>query len=192
MLDRLEIFNRLLQDHVTARRVMAALDAEVDRVAQFHPPGMAAIDQAVSFFTGYMAGMHHPIEDMIFTALSREAPAKAAELKKVAEEHDEAGALVSQLVEVVGELKADSDRSRAAFCRVARGLIAFERHHLRREESRFFIYAGEHLTPVAWRNISVTARALEKTMTEDSAEAPAVEDNSQVRRSRRGLAEIRR
>lgn len=192
MPDRLEIFNRLLQDHVTARRVMAALEAEIDRVAQFHPPDLAAIDQAVSFFTGHMAGMHHPIEDMIFTALAREAPAKAAELRKVAEEHDEAGALVSQLMEVAGELKADADRSRAAFCRVARGLIAFERHHLRREESRFFNYAGEHLTPVAWRNISVTARALEKTMTAASAEKPAVQESSQVTRSRRRLVEIRR
>lgn len=192
MPDRLEILNRLLQDHVTARRVMAALEAEVDRIAQFHPPDAAAIDRAVGFFTGYMAGMHHPIEDMIFAALHREAPSKAAELKKVAEEHDEAGALVSQLSEVAGELGADADRARAAFCRVARGLIAFKRHHLRREESRFFIYAGEHLTPMAWRNIAVTARALENT---DASPAPGktvAEKDSPPARSRRRLVEIRR
>lgn len=164
MPDRLEILNRLLQDHVNTRRVMAALETEVDRVAQFHVPDMAAITQAVGFFSGYMAEMHHPIEDMIFTALTREAPAHAAELKKVADEHDEAGALVSQLIEVSAELAADADRSRAAFCRVARGLIAFQRHHLRREESRFFAYAGEHLSPLSWRNINVTARNLEATL----------------------------
>lgn len=192
MLDRLEILNRLLQDHVTARRVMATLEAAVDRVAQFHPPDTAAIGQAVAFFTGYMAEMHHPIEDMIFTALSREAPAKAAELKKVAEEHDEAGALVSQLAEAAVDLAADADRARAGFCRVARGLIAFKRHHLRREESQFFTYASDHLTPVAWRNIGVTARNLEKTL----APTPVAEDkpaaDGQIRRSRRRLVEIRR
>ncbi len=169
MPDRLEILNRLLQDHVSARRVMTALEAEVERVAQFHPPQMAAVEQAVSFLTGYMAAMHYPIEDMIFTALSREAPVKAAELKEVAEEHDEAGALVSRLAEASAGLAADADRSRGAFCRAARDLIAFKRHHLRREEGRFFIYAGEHLTPTAWRTINGTARALQETLGEKTA-----------------------
>lgn len=177
MLDSLEIFNRLLQDHVTARRVMAALEAEVDRVAQFHPPDIAEIGQAVSFFTGYMAELHHPIEDMMFTALSREAPAKAAALKKVAEEHDEAGALASRLAEAARELKADAYRARASFCRAARDLIAFKRHHLRREESQFFRYASDHLTPATWHAISVTARTLEKTLGKKAAaeEKPAGE-----------------
>lgn len=166
MPDRLEIINRLLQDHVSARRVMAALEAEVDRVAHFHPPDLTGIHRAGAFFSDYMAVMHHTIEDMVFTALSREAPAKAAEIKKVADEHDEAGALVSQLLETSGELALDADRARGAFCRAARGMIAFNRHHLRREESHFFIYAGECLAPAAWRAIAATARTLEKNLAE--------------------------
>ncbi|MHB1208059.1 MAG: hemerythrin domain-containing protein [Rhodospirillaceae bacterium] len=164
MPDRLEILTRLLQDHVTARRVMAALEHEVDRVAQFHPPDAATISGAVYFFGAYMVGMHHSIEDMIYSALTRGAPDLAAEIKKVADEHDEAGALVSQLRDAAIELQADADRARVAFCRVARGLIAFERHHLRREESKFFIYAGEHLTPSDWRAIGDTTKGLEKTL----------------------------
>ena len=191
MPDRLEILNRLLQDHVATRRVLAALETEVDRVAQFHIPDMAAITQAVGFFSGYLAEMHHPIEDMIFTALIREAPAQAAELKKVADEHDEAGALISQLVEVSAELAADADRSRAAFCRVARGLIAFQRHHLRREESRFFVYAGEHLSPLSWRNINVTARNLEATLAAAQAKGPSL-DRNKPERARRRQAALRR
>ena len=181
MPDRLEILTRLLQDHVTTRRVMAALEQEIDRVAQFHTPDMAAIGAAVGFFTGYMAEMHHPIEDMIYSALVREAPAQAAEIKKIAEEHDEAGALVSQLAEVTAEFTADTDRARAAFCRIARGLIAFERHHLRREENRFFVYAGEHLTPAAWRSINTTAKGLEITLA--TSTAPIFHDE----RGRRGV-----
>ena len=192
MPDRLEILTRLLQDHVTTRRVMAALEHEVDRVAQFHTPDTAAIGAAVGFFTGYMAEMHHPIEDMIYSALAREAPARAAELKKVAEEHDEAGALVSQLSEVTVELAADTDRTRAAFCRVARGLIAFERHHLRREESRFFRYAGELLTPMAWRNINVTAKGLEKTLADAAAGGMPHDENARGPRSRRRVMALRR
>jgi hemerythrin-like domain-containing protein len=164
MPDYSEIIARLLQDHVTARRVMAALDYEVDRVAQYHAPDTAAISGAVYFFGGYMKELHHPIEDMIYSALTREAPGITAEIEKIAEEHDEAGALVLRFSEVAAELAADTDRARAAFCRIARGLIAFQRHHLRREETKFFAHARDHLTPVAWQAIGVTAKDLEKNL----------------------------
>lgn len=107
MPDRLEVLNRLLQAHVTARRVMAVLKAEVDRVA--------------------------------------------------------------------------------------RGLIAFTRRHLRREECLFSIYAGEYPTPVAWRDIGVTAHTLEQTLAAKAlpGEKPP-EEIAPTRRSRRHLAQIRR
>ena len=192
MPDRLEILTRLLQDHVTARRVMAALEHEVDRVAQYHPPDAATIAGAVYFFGAYMAGMHHPIEDMIYRALTRGAPDLAAEIKKVDDEHAEAGALVSQLRDVAVELAADADRARAAFCRVARGLIAFERHHLRREESKFFVYAGEHLTPSDWRAIGDTTKGLEKTMAAPADEAGRRAGHDARPRTRHRMLELRR
>lgn len=185
MLDSPEIFNRLRQDHIAARRVMAALEAEVDRVAQFHPPNLAPIGRAVSFFTGHMAEMHHQIEDMIFAALSRETSAKAAELRKIAEEHDAAGALVTHLSEVAAELATDAARARTAFCGIARDLIAFTHHHLRREESQFLIYADEHLTPGARHDITIAARALERTLAEKAGAEKAGADESRWVRSPR-------
>ena len=190
MLDRLDIITRLLQDHVTTRRVMVTLEGEVDRVAQFHAPDTAAIDTAVGFFTGYMAEMHHPIEDMIYSALAREAPAQAAEIKKVADEHNESGALVSQLTEVAAELSIHTDRARASFCRVARGLIAFQRHHMRREESGFFRYAGELLTPATWRGINITAKGLEKNLADAASGNGRLpgDENARHRSRRRAVA----
>ena len=103
----------------------------------------------------------------------------------MAEEHDEAGALVSQLAEVTAELALDCGRTRAAFCRVARSLIAFERHHLRREESGFFRYAGELLTPVAWHSINITAKGLEKTLADAAAGQKTGDEHARGPRSRR-------
>ena len=194
MPDRLEILTRLLQDHVTARRVMAALDHEVDRVAQYHAPDTAAISGAVYFFGGYMKELHHPIEDMIHSALAREAPEIAAEIEKIADEHGEAGALVSQFSEVSAALAANTDRTRAAFCRIARGLIAFQRHHLRREEGKFFVHARDHLTPMAWKAISVTAKGLEKNLAavDHGEQGELWVDREALSRARRRAMDLRR
>ena len=114
-------------------------------------------------------------------------PPQAAEIEKIANEHNEAGALVAQFTDAAAELAADPDRARVAFCRVARGLLAFQRHHLRREESKFFKYAGEHLAAATWREISVTVKGLEKNLA-----AVERDGNGGLRIDREGAARARR
>ena len=161
MHDRPEVLSRLLQDHLTTLRVLALLEQEVDRIAQFHTPNTELLEDVWTFLSGPMNQLHHPIEDLIYGALKRRAPYRAQELEKIVSEHGEAGVTVTQFGEAVRSLLANPDGTRFAFCRVARGLIAFERHHLRREETRLFGYATLYLTPGDWSLVETAVQGLD-------------------------------
>ena len=151
---------RLLHDHIDARRGLALLEAEVDRIAQYHKPDAAALAGVMEYFAGYMGPQHHRIEDLVYGALVRRAPFRAAEIDKIAAEHSEVHTVFSQCEEAAKHLLANPDGARFQFCRVLRGFIAFERHHIRREEGAFFIYAREYLTPADWDAIALDAAKL--------------------------------
>ena len=155
--DRPALLVQLLRDHVEARRKLSALEAEVDRIAQYHKPDDAALGAAMAYFASYMALQHHPTEDLVYGALTRRAPSRAAEIDKIATEHGEVHALFTQCEEAARRLLADPEGMRSHFCRVLRSFIAFERHHIRREEGAFFLYAREHLTPGDWESIAADA-----------------------------------
>src|SRR4051812_1282609 len=157
---RPELLVRLLHDHVDARRKLAALEAEVDRIAQYHKPDGEALTAAMAYFCDYMGPQHHRIEDLIYGALTRRAPFRAAEIDKIAAEHNEVHTVFSQCEDAAKQLLANPDGTRFHFCRVLRGFIAFERHHIRREEGAFFVYAREYLTPADWEAIATAAHQL--------------------------------
>ncbi|MGZ5918810.1 MAG: hemerythrin domain-containing protein [Hyphomicrobium sp.] len=148
---------RLLRDHVEVRRKLSALEAEVDRVAQYRKPDGDALIAAMAYFADYMSPQHHRIENLVYSALTRRAPFRAAEIDKIAAEHDEVHTVFTQCQDAAQQLLANPDGARFHFCRVLRGFIAFERHHIRREEGAFFVYAREYLTPADWDEITVAA-----------------------------------
>jgi hemerythrin-like domain-containing protein len=152
----------LLRDHVDARRKLSALEAEVDRVAQYHKPDPDALATAMAYFQDYMGPQHHRIEDLIYGALTRRAPFRAAEIDKIAAEHNEVHTVFTQCREATAQLLANPDGARFHFCRVLRGFIAFERHHIRREEGAFFVYAREYLTPADWDEVAKAAGQLSR------------------------------
>jgi len=160
---RPELLVRLLRDHVDARRKLAVLETEVDLIAQYHKPDAQALTAAMGYFTGYMGPQHHRIEDLIYGALTRRAPFRAAEIDKIAAEHNEVHTVFTQCEEAATRLLANPDDARFQFCRTVRGFIAFERHHIRREEGAFFLYAREYLTPGDWETIAAAAASMAQT-----------------------------
>jgi hemerythrin-like domain-containing protein len=160
MHDRPQLLNRLNHEHLKTRRVLALLEQEVDRIAQYHAPDAGLLYEVLGYLSGPMSDLHHPIEDLVHGALRRRAPYRAAELERIASEHCETSALIAHFAEASRYLLAHLDASPFAFCRAARQLIAFERHHMRREEMRFFVYAGLYLTPDDWSLIEDAAKGL--------------------------------
>jgi hemerythrin-like domain-containing protein len=157
---RPELLVRLLRDHVDARRGLALLEAEVDRIAQYHKPDASSLTGAMAYFSDYMNRQHHRIEDLIYGALARRAPFRAAEIDKIAAEHSEVHTVFTQCGDAAKQLLANPDGARFQFCRILRSFIAFERHHIRREEGAFFVYAREYLTPADWESIAEDAGKL--------------------------------
>ena len=58
---RPEVLVRLLRDHVDARRKLAVLETEVDRIAQYHKPDPDALKAAMAYFCDYMGPQHHRV-----------------------------------------------------------------------------------------------------------------------------------
>src|SRR5690349_11169864 len=85
-----QTISHLGQDHLNARRALSALEREIDAAAQYYVPDFEIVLGAIAFFEDY-ADRHHAIEEMVYEALRRRTPFRAAELGALQDEHREAG-----------------------------------------------------------------------------------------------------
>ncbi len=166
--------NRLSQDHIEMRMALTTLEHEVASVAQYHPPDGALIGGAVQYFANFPARCHQPIEQMLFDALQRRAPAAAKEAADPAE-HDRIIASADETASMARNLFLDPPKWRAPFCATARNFIILKREHIRGEEKTLFRLACEHLAPEDWTAIERAARAADAQWNDDPASARAIE-----------------
>lgn len=97
--------------------------------------------------------LHHPKEeDHLFAALQRRKPDIAGTLAKVHEEHVEGARLLKELRALLEVYQADS-KAFARFKQAAEAYIAFERHHMAREERELLPLALKLLQAEDWREI---------------------------------------
>jgi hemerythrin-like domain-containing protein len=151
---------RLSQDHIDLRLALNVLEGEVDAVAQYHEPDGEVLGNSVQYFANFLAGSHHPVEELIQTALTTRAPADAAQAAKGIDQHDALVARVGDLTLVVRNLFIDTPKWRVPFCATARAFIVMKRDHIRGEENGLFPLAVKHLTGEDWRELDGAARAL--------------------------------
>lgn len=151
---------RLSQDHIDLRLALNVLEGEVDAVAQYHEPDGELLGNSVQYFANFLAGNHHPVEELIQTALMSRAPADAAQTAKGIDQHDAIVARVGDLTLMVRNLFIDTPKWRVPFCATARAFIVMKRDHIRGEENGLFPLAVKHLTSQDWQKIGIAARAL--------------------------------
>jgi hemerythrin-like domain-containing protein len=155
-----EAIGKLSHDHIAFRRMLNVLDRQVAAVAQYHAPDYDVLLGVVSYLETYPGKYHHPVEDLIYDAICKRRPKVAADVAHVAAEHGEIAARFRNFAAVVQAIMSDVEVSRTAFCVTAREFIAFERKHIREEETVMFALANRWLTNEDWFEIDMAMRKL--------------------------------
>ena len=147
---------RIIRDeHQSLAAVLHALAYLVREIRDHRAkPHFRLLGAIVYYIDTFPERFHHPKEDAwLFRLLGERHPPAAALLDRLRSEH-RAGALkLRQLEQALIRYQQGGADEFAAFSAMVEAYVAFERSHMRSEETEVMPLAEQHLTPADWEAI---------------------------------------
>jgi hemerythrin-like domain-containing protein len=141
-------------EHVNIAGVLACLRYLVAEIETGRwTPDFQLLSDILDYMEDFPEKMHHPKEESyICAALRRRKPDAAPLLEKIHEEHEKGAGM---LVDLRARLEAyeDDPDAFAGFREACGEFIAFERHHMAREERELLPLAAQALLDQDWAEI---------------------------------------
>ena len=114
-------------------------------------PDVTLLATIVDYIDSFLDRYHHPKEDeYLFPALQQRHPAAGALLDRLQAQHREGERLLAGLKQAVADLADDGADALPALSAAAAAYIAFERDHVRIEETELMPLAEKHLLARDW------------------------------------------
>lgn len=141
----------LRTDHKNMARVLAVLEHQIRDAQSDRPIALPLIKMIFTYFREYPRKVHHPKEDLIYSALALRAPADVANSAFHAlADHRDLLDRMDPLDQAVRFLDDDSPSALEIFGYQARQFIEQQRRHMMLEETQLFPRAAELLTEADW------------------------------------------
>ena len=128
--------NILMEEHRVIERVLAALEAAVERLEKGDPVAPSFFLRAADFIKGFADGCHHhKEEDVLFPAM-REAgiPSAGGPVGVMLEEHAEARQLAAAMRAGAERMESGETGAHDDVARSALGYVALLRMHIEKED----------------------------------------------------------
>ena len=117
-------------------------------------PDVTLMETIIEYIDSFLDRYHHPKEDeYLFPAVQQRYPAAGALLDKLQGQHREGERLLVELKRAVADLAASGADALPALVAAADAYIAFERDHVRVEETELMPLAEKHLLARDWEFI---------------------------------------
>jgi len=145
------VIQTLRQEHRNIARLLAALEHQVELVAEAKRPDYELLQDIAAYFCDYLDRCHHPKEDAVFRQLQAKHPQEAQGIANLAQEHRDAAARVHRFRDNIQALFKDQVMPITTLVSAARSFIDAERQHMRMEESAFFPVAEAKLSNEDWQ-----------------------------------------
>ena len=141
-------FESLRNEHALILKVLGALERYCDRLEEDPAVDLSDLAAFARFFTTFSELWHHAKEeDVLLPALVKRGFSwDAAPLSRVREEHEQETYLVRVLAQAAGQEPPITAEDRRHAVATVRGLVAFERRHIRGEEQVLLPGAAERLS----------------------------------------------
>ncbi len=142
-------------EHRAYAAVLDCLDNLVrDIETRGYSPDFELLHLILEYVRDFIDRYHHPKEDhYLFTALRRRAPEASPALEALEDEHKRGPELIRTLDWALREYQALGASAYPRFRDAARQYLAFERAHMRREETEIIPLARARLTAEDWNVI---------------------------------------
>ncbi len=118
-------------------------------------PDVALMETIVDYIDSFLDRYHHPKEDeYLFPALQQRHPAAGALLDRLQTQHRDGERLLAGMKRALADLAAGGADALSALTDAATAYIAFEREHVRIEETELIPLAEKHLLARDWAFIA--------------------------------------
>ena len=142
----MDLFAQLGAEHGRIAAVAAALDSFAGRLDAGSPADVHEAIRFVTFFRGYVEGLHHEREEtVLFSCLS--LAGFSPYLAHLRDQHREQGRLLLAVEKAISQKAPWSNTGRAQFKAIANVLASFERDHIMKERDLLFPVAQKELDP---------------------------------------------
>ena len=117
-------------------------------------PDFVLLGAMVYYIDTFPERFHHPKEDAwLFRLLRSRHPPAAALLERLQSEHRAGAGMLRQIEQALIRYQQGGSAEFPAFATVVEAYVAFERNHMRSEETEAFPLAQKYLTPADWDEI---------------------------------------
>ena len=140
------ILGELRTEHVNMARLLNILDKQIEIFEGAGQPDYVIMQDIILYFLEFPDQCHHLKEDLVAQKLLELSPDRAAQLRGLAELHEELGALTRKVAEIVRRVLNEAELPRSQVIRAVREFISSQRHHMEMEDAHFLPLAEEVLS----------------------------------------------
>lgn len=134
IMDAIDIIHH---EHSRIATVLQCLDRLAERISDERTVAdLAAFEAIIDYLQSFPERFHHPKEnEYLFAALEQRAPELAPTIRQLKAEHAEGEQRLNGLSRALEDMRAGREGSREDFRRCVADYVAFERDHMRTEET---------------------------------------------------------
>ncbi len=143
----------LRAEHANMAQLLDVLEGQIKTFEAGGDTDYTQIQDIIQYFLDFPDQCHHPKEDVLAQTLLSLVPAQAEPLRGLGVMHEELGALVRRVAEVIDAVLHDIPTPRADVARIIWEFLNSQRHHIAMEERHFLPLADEVLTRADLRSL---------------------------------------
>jgi len=147
------ILARLREDHANTARLLRLLDRESKVVRDGDDADYDVVEGVIDYFKGYPDAFHHPLEDIIYSQLSKADPVRAEGVGDLLSDHQTMRRETDELARALGTVRLEAEVPRDHIAQKIDAFVAMYRGHMAAEDERFFPLAAEVLEDSDWAAI---------------------------------------
>lgn len=133
-----DVLSDLREDHRNMSIMLELLEREVARIRDGEKPDFELIHDIMRYMTVYSDAVHHPKEDILYSAMRDETPELAAGLEQVEPEHKELARLGEALRNDIEAVASGAAVTRETIVADTKSYIERLREHMNWEEGDLF------------------------------------------------------
>jgi len=143
----------LQRDHVNFARLLNVLERQIDIALTTGQPSIELVKLIFLYFREYARQVHHPKENLIYSALLLHKPKDAEQIFDVVANHRDLSERMEAVERAVDGFHIGTPASITIFCHLARKFIEDERAHIIDEETWLYPTAARVLNAEEWNGI---------------------------------------
>jgi len=151
--------DQLHQDHVNTSKLLVSLQKQMEAFDKGEATDFGLMQNIIDYISEYTDKVHHPKEDLIYTALENRDPGCKDLVDELHKEHKQLSSLTNDFTLTLEEIVLDSVISRESVSKQGHDFILQNRKHLEKEEKTIFPLVIKTLTNEDWDSIEPSLQA---------------------------------